>query len=261
MPDLTLTFLGSGTSHGIPMIGCNCPVCLSQDPRDKRLRASIHVAWEGFSAVVDTGPDFRSQCLRARIASLDAVLYTHSHTDHVMGFDDLRRFCEARGGSIPIYASPSTMTDLERIYHFAFNGENHYPGYTRPDPRLITGPFELLGGVRVTPVELPHGKSISVGYLFERHGRKIVAYLTDCHAVPEAAVTQLRGVEVVIIDALREKGHASHLTFAMALEAIEAIGPHRALFTHICHEASHAAIEARLPSHVRVAYDGLVLEL
>ncbi len=238
------------------MIGCDCEVCKSPDPRDKRLRASIYLEWPRGSLVVDTGPDFRTQCLREGIRKLDAVLYTHSHTDHVMGFDDLRRFCEVRGGSIPIYASASTMTDLERIYHFAFNGENHYSGYTRPDPRVITGPFEI-NGLGVIAVSLPHGRSTSLGFLFEFGGRKRLAYLTDCHDVPDEAVAVLRGVDLVVIDALRETGHASHLTFGEALKAIHAIQPQRALFTHICHENSHADIERKLPPSVRVAFDGM----
>ncbi len=267
MAELTLTFLGTGTSHGVPMIGCDCAVCVSDDPRDKRLRASVLVQAEEetlmppgrrTALVVDTGPDFRFQCLRAGIRHLDAVLYTHSHTDHVMGFDDLRRFCEARGGAMPIYASAAAMTDLERIYHFAFNGQNHYPGYVRPDPHVIGGAFSV-GPIDVNPVPLPHGCTTSVGYCFSRNGRRLAAYLTDCHTVPDEAVACIEGVEILVVDALREKNHPSHMTFDEALRVAARVRPRRTLFTHLGHETSHRDLENRLPETVGAAWDGLTM--
>ncbi|MFQ3577897.1 MAG: MBL fold metallo-hydrolase, partial [Verrucomicrobiia bacterium] len=145
MTELRITFLGTGTSVGVPMIGCDCEVCRSDDPRDKRLRASVLISYGGHNLVIDTGPDFRTQCLRVGLKRLDAVIYTHAHTDHVMGFDDLRRFCAGPPGKIRVYGSAETLTDLERIYHFAFNGTAQFPGYTRPDPRVISGEFECCG--------------------------------------------------------------------------------------------------------------------
>lgn len=153
MAELTITFLGTGTSQGVPVIGCDCEVCSSTDPRDKRTRSSIFVETPEASWVVDTGPDFRTQALRERIRRLDAVVYTHSHTDHVMGFDDLRPFCHG-GFDIPIYASAETMRDLERVFIFAFNGQNRWPGYVRPLPHCIVGDF-TLGATTLTP--LHHG--------------------------------------------------------------------------------------------------------
>lgn len=255
---LTLTFLGTGTSQGVPQIGCDCEVCHSSDPRDKRLRSSIYVETPECAWVVDTGTDFRTQALRENIRRLDAVVFTHSHTDHIMGFDDLRRYSHDLG-SIPVYASAATMTDLARVYEFAFNGLNRFPGYLVPVPHIVDSPF-LLGGTLLTPLRVPHGKSMVNGYLFSRGETKLVAYLSDCSAVPDEIVNQIEGTQVLVIDALRHRPHPTHLSVEQALEVAAKVRPAQTLFTHVCHELPQAS-EAELPPGVGIAYDGLKLHL
>ncbi|MEP7077856.1 MAG: MBL fold metallo-hydrolase [Chthoniobacterales bacterium] len=257
-PQLSITFLGTGTSQGVPMIGCDCEVCRSADPRDQRLRSSIYVETPECSWVVDTGPDFRTQALRQNIRRLDAVVFTHSHTDHIMGFDDLRRFSYARG-SMPVYASAATMRDLERVFEFAFNGLNRFPGYLQPEPHLVTGPF-TLGGTVIVPLPVPHGNATVNGYLFTRDGVALAAYLSDASGVPDAIAQQISGVKILIIDALRPKPHPTHLSVAGALAVAARVRPDTTYFTHIAHELPQAA-EAGLPSDTYIAYDGLTLSL
>ncbi|HMG03866.1 MAG TPA: MBL fold metallo-hydrolase [Chthoniobacterales bacterium] len=256
-PQLSLTFLGTGTSLGVPVIGCDCEVCHSPDSRDQRLRSSIYLKTPEYAWVVDTGTDFRAQALRENIRRLDAVVFTHSHTDHIMGFDDLRRYSHDLG-SIPVYASAETMRDLQRVYEFAFNGLNRFPGYLVPVPHIIDGPF-LLGKTLLTPLPVPHGHSLVNGYLFSREGEKLVAYLSDCSSVPEEIVREIVGVRVLIIDALRRKPHPTHLSVDQALEVAVKVRPLQTLFTHISHELSQAS-EAELPAGVGIAYDGLKLQ-
>lgn len=261
MPDLEITFLGTGTSQGVPMICCPCPVCLSDDPRDKRTRSSVYLKTPETAFVVDTGPDFRTQCLRERLCSLDAVVYTHSHTDHIMGFDDLRRFCDVHPDNrMPIYASPETMADLQRVFRFAFDGSARFPGYVNPEPFLVDGPFRL-GELDVTPLPVPHGRITVFGYLFSRAGRKLFAYLSDCKAVPEPVRELILGVEVLSLDALRHRSHPTHMSLDEALEAAAAVRAGRTWLTHLCHDLGHAETEQGLPENVRIAYDGLRISL
>jgi phosphoribosyl 1,2-cyclic phosphate phosphodiesterase len=255
---LTLTFLGTGTSQGVPMIGCDCAVCRSSDPRDKRLRSSIYIETPETSFVVDTGTDFRAQALRENIRKVDAVVFTHSHTDHIMGFDDLRRFSHARG-SMPVYASAKTMSDLERVFQFAFKTPNPVPYYLKPEPHVINAPFPL-GETLITPLPVPHGESIVNGYLFSRGDEKLVAYLSDCSAVPDAIVDLIARVKILIIDALRHKPHPTHLSVDQALEIAARVRPKETYFTHIAHELPQAA-ESQLPADAHIAYDGLKLRL
>jgi phosphoribosyl 1,2-cyclic phosphate phosphodiesterase len=255
---LRLTFLGTGTSQGVPMIRCACAVCRSTDPRDNRTRASIYLETPEGSYVVDTGTDFRTQCLREDIWQVDAAIMTHAHTDHVMGFDDLRRFAAPRAGRMPVYASAETMADLERVFEFAFKTVSPWPGYLKPEPHIISGPFSL-GETAITPLPVPHGNSETYGYLFGRQGVKLLAYLSDCSAVPDEIARRIAGVQLLVIDALREKPHPTHLSIGQALEVVQRVQPARTLFTHICHELPQSA-ESALPPNVGLAYDGLRID-
>jgi phosphoribosyl 1,2-cyclic phosphate phosphodiesterase len=256
---LTITVLGSGTSQGVPMIGCPCAVCRSVDPRDNRTRSSIHLATPEAQILVDTTPDLRQQALREKLDHLDAVLFTHPHADHIMGFDDLRRFCEIQGGPLPIYGSAETLQGIERIFFYAFNPKRTIPGYVHVLPHPVAGPF-ALGGLEITPLPVPHGAISTSGYLFARHGRKFLAYLSDCAAVPEPVRALIAGVDVLIIDGLRDKEHPTHLNIRGAIEAALAIGAPRSFLTHLTHEKSHVDRLKDLPAGVEVAYDGMKLE-
>ena len=256
---LTVTFLGTGTSQGVPRIGCKCDVCTSTDPRDNRTRSSIYISTPECAWVVDTGPDFRMQCLREKIDRLDAAVYTHSHTDHMLGFDDLRPFCP-NGRELPVYASAETMEDLRRMFGYAFSVQAVWPGWVKPRPHLIDGPFEL-GGIRLTPFPLKHGRAFVYGYLLEYQGRKLVGYFSDCKEVPPAVAERISGVEALIIDALRYKDHPTHLSVSEALEVASRVKPKATWFTHLCDEfGRHGNEEAKLPEGTRIAYDGLKLE-
>lgn len=252
-----MTVLGSGTSAGVPMIGCTCDVCCSTDPRDKRLRPSIHLEVPGHaSIVVDTTPDFRQQILTAGITRIDAVLFTHSHADHILGLDDIRRFNWMQDGPIPCYATPATWDDIRRTFHYAFDGmPRKGGGIPRLDVREVAGPFDVRG-VRVVPVPLWHGDAPILGFRFGTF-----AYLTDCNRLDDAAWPLVEGVETLVIDALRDKPHTTHFTVDQALEVVARLRPQRAYMTHMSHDLGHAATSARLPRGVDLAYDGLVLDV
>ena len=258
MPPLRITFLGTGTSQGVPVIGCDCAVCRSPDARDRRMRSSLYIETPEASWIVDTGPDFRSQCLLHGVRKVDAVVYTHAHTDHIMGFDDLRPFCPW-GETLPIYASAPTLADLRRVFEFAFNGENRFPGYMHPVPHAVDDWFQI-GGTRILPLPVPHGRTTVFGYLLEREGVALAAYLSDCKAVPEPVIEKIAGVRHLIVDALRRKPHPTHMNVEEALAVVAAVRPGAAWFTHLCHDLMHSELEATLPEGVRVAYDGLKLE-
>lgn len=261
MADFQIIFLGTGTSQGVPMIACHCPVCASTDPRDNRTRSSVVVQTPEAAIAVDTGPDFRTQCLRERIEALDAVIYTHAHTDHIMGFDDLRRFCDLHAeNKMPIYASPETMTALKRCFQFAFDGSARFPGYINPEPHVVEGPF-WIGETEITPLPVPHGSILVNGYLFTRHGRRLFAYLSDCKAVSPEIREQIAGVEVLCVDALRHRPHPTHMSLDEALEVAAAVRPGQTFLTHLCHDLGHAVTEKTLPVGVRIAFDGLRIAL
>ncbi|HWG36499.1 MAG TPA: MBL fold metallo-hydrolase [Terriglobales bacterium] len=250
------TFLGTGTSTGVPTLGCRCRVCTSSDPRDQRLRPSLWLRFSGgHNVVIDTTPDFRTQALRAGIPALDAVLYTHSHADHIMGLDDIRPFNFGRPDPLPVYANAGTLADLRRVFQYVF--ENNYPASAIPRIAVhaLTGPVELFG-VSIEPLEVMHGALPVLAYRFGAN-----AYVTDVSEIPPAAIERLRGLDVLILDALRVRPHPTHSHLANSLRLVAELAPRRAYFTHIAHELPHAETEAALPAGVRLAYDGLQLEI
>lgn len=241
------------------MIGCRCAVCLSMDPRDKRTRSSLYVATPQVQFLVDTTPDLRQQSLREGLNRVDAVLFTHAHADHIMGFDDLRRFCEMKESPLPIYGSEPTLAQIERTFFYAFNPRKIVPGYVQALPYRVTGPFQL-GELEIAPLPVPHGSVFTLGFLFSHGGRKLLAYLSDCAAVPDPVCDTVAGVETLIIDGLRDKPHPTHLSVAGAVEAARAIGARQTFITHLTHEKNHIDRERGLPSGVRATYDGMKLD-
>jgi phosphoribosyl 1,2-cyclic phosphate phosphodiesterase len=252
-----VTFLGTGTSHGVPMIGCTCSTCRSTDPRDTRLRPSIYVDVPGRGRIlVDSSTDLRQQALRYNVTRVDAVVYTHAHADHILGLDELRRFNMLQGGSIPCYADARTWEALRKTFFYVFDGISRSGGgVPQLEPRQIEGPFEAAG-VRIVPVPILHGRTPILGLRFGSF-----AYLTDCSAIPDPSWPLLEGVGTLVIDALRHKPHPTHFTVAEAVVAIERIAPQRAFLTHMAHDLAHAETCARLPRGVELAYDGLVLDV
>jgi len=250
----TLTVLGSGTSMGVPTIGCSCAVCRSTDPHDRRTRPSVLIEYGGKFVLIDTTPDFREQAIREGIHQLDAVLYTHTHADHILGIDDLRPLSFRRSSGIPLYARPEAAEFLRNMFRYIFDANYKFGGIAKVELRTINGVMELFGA-RFEPVTVIHGDAEIFGYRFGS-----AAYLTDHSEIPEASFNQLQDLDILFLDALRDKPHPTHSTVENSLRIVERLQPKRAFFTHICHDLPHEATNARLPDTVRLSYDGMKLE-
>ena len=264
---LELLFLGTGTSAGVPMIGCECAVCRSDDPRDRRTRPSVVVAHDDPAEphtgkrrwLIDTAPELRGQILRHGFHRIDGVLFTHNHADHLFGLDDLRRFNAVMGEPLDLYAEAATLAALKRTFRYIFEPEHNvnssFVPSLRPSRLERDEPLDLLG-TRFTPLRLMHGDLPVLGFRMDRDGASI-AYCTDVSTIPAESKAQLAGLDVLVIDALRYRPHPTHLTVEQALDVIDELRPRAAYLTHIAHDIRHADLAARLPSHVHVAHDGL----
>ncbi len=251
-----IILLGSGTSMGVPTLGCECHVCASSDPRDYRTRPSIAIVFRGPEMhdrciLIDSGPDFRQQALRENLRHIDAVLYTHSHADHILGLDDLRPLSFQRSGKIPLYADETTAAVLRHIFEYTFSESNDYPHKARVALHPLESHTQLFGADFIT-VPLMHGTLQTVGFRFGN-----AAYLTDMSDIPASSFTLLENLDVLILDALRRTPHPSHSNLETSLKFVEKVRPRRAWFTHMSHDLGHVETEDELPSHVRLAYDGL----
>ena len=252
----SILVLGSGTSTGIPTIGCTCKVCRSDDPRDKRLRPSVLVRFDSRRVLIDTTPDFRYQALRFGIERLDAILYTHSHADHILGLDDVRPFNFLQREEIPIYGSPEALVVIERTFRYVFDTAPTESSRPRLNPHAFQDDPITIHGLDFLPIKLAHGKGTVYGFRFGD-----CAYLTDHSGIPEESMAKLKELDVLFLDALRNNPHPTHSTVLQSLKTVDMLKPRRAFFTHISHDLPHAVVESRLPAHVRIAYDGLQIPI
>jgi len=248
----SILVLGSGTSVGVPMIGCRCKVCNSNDPRDKRLRPSVLLRLGEKRVLIDTSPDFRYQALRYGIEHLDAILFTHSHADHILGLDDVRPFNFLQRQDIPIYGSAESLEVIERTFQYVFDASPSESSRPKLTPHLFEDGPIFVAGILIQPIRACHGKGIVHGFRFGD-----CAYLTDHSDIPPASQEKLTGLDVLFLDALRHNPHPTHSTVEESLKTVALLKPKRAFFTHISHDLLHAQVEEHLPDHVHMAYDGL----
>lgn len=255
--EIQITILGTGTSTGIPVIGCSCKVCQSDDPRDNRLRCSCYIRAKGVDLIIDVGPDFRTQAMRAEISNVDAVLITHHHFDHVVGLDDLRPFLFENRTAIPCYAAPNSAEVLNRMFGYIFR-DGSYPGTPNLELKAVETPFQVVSRFNETekitaiPVPVEHGDLLIYGY---RIGK--FAYLTDTSRIPEKSLSLLEDLDVLVLDALRHRIHTKHLTISQAVDVAKQIGARQTYFIHMAHSVLHAEEDAKLPDGIAFAYDGL----
>jgi phosphoribosyl 1,2-cyclic phosphate phosphodiesterase len=259
---MEVTVLGSGTSQGVPMIGCTCPVCMSTDPRNKRTRTSIHVVMDGLHVQVDAAPEFRLQCVREGVAQLDLFILTHGHTDHVAGMDDLRRFCDLSGGeAIPVYTTPEAKVRVAAIFPYAMVERPVVRGYPAFHMKDMPAVLEFAQGT-IRSTLLPHGELKTIGLVFnEKSTGAKFAYYTDCKALTAEAVELARGADAIIIDGLRPTPHPSHMSIDEAVEAGRGLEAKHVWLTHLTHLTDHAQGEAALPPGFALAYDGQRIRL
>ena len=253
---MIVTFLGTGTSQGVPVIACKCGVCSSMDFRDKRLRTSVHIQSKGKSIVIDTGPDFRQQMLRERISRVDAILFTHEHKDHTAGLDDVRAFNFFQKEEMPVYGRPSVMEQLRQEYHYAF-ADKKYPGVPRLNTCELDGSPFNIGDVYITPVEVKHMHLPVYGFRIEEF-----TYITDANSIGADEMKKIHGSKTLVINALQQQDHISHFNLQEALEVIDEVRPEKAWLIHLSHRmGKHSEVEKLLPDNVNIAYDGLTLEI
>jgi phosphoribosyl 1,2-cyclic phosphate phosphodiesterase len=253
---MKITFLGTGTSQGVPPIGCRSDVCLSENPRDKRLRASIHIEWNGLSLVVDCGPDVRYQMIRAGISRVDALLFTHEHRDHTAGLDDIRPFNYLQEGALPVYLHPRVYQAFQGQFDYIFQPVP-YPGIPQIDWHLIDNEAFEIGGHVIRPVEVLHYKLPVLGFVFDRF-----AYVTDANFISDKEKEKLKGMDVLVLNALRREAHISHFTLAEAVALAKELGAKQTYFTHMSHQIGfHDDVCSELPDGIDLAHDGLVVEI
>jgi phosphoribosyl 1,2-cyclic phosphate phosphodiesterase len=254
-----MIFLGTGTSHGVPVIGCDCPVCTSTNPKNNRTRCAVVVGLPGGNLLIDTPPDLRTQLLREKIGRIDAVLYTHEHADHLFGLDDLRIFAQYLENDLPVFCTPHVEERIRKAFDYAFDPvSREYPA--GGVPRLVfrsvaAEPFEVLGAT-VTPIPMQHGRYSVHGFRFDG-----VAYCTDTNGIPPTSMALLEDLDILVLDCLRRRPHPTHFSLDEALATARCLGPRRTLFTHLCHDLEHDATNALLPPGMEAAYDGLVVPL
>ncbi len=252
---MKVTFLGTGTSQGVPPIGCDSPVCLSEDPKDKRLRCSVHLEINGLSIVIDAGPDFRQQLIRAGIKRLDAIIFTHEHRDHTAGLDDMRPFNYLQNGAVPVYLHQRVLNSFHKQYDYIFS-DFKYPGIPEIDFHLIDSADFKIGEVSITPIEVMHYKLPVLGFRFGPF-----TYITDANFIADTELNKIRGTDTLVLNALRHEPHISHFTLEEAKAVAMNIGARQTYFTHMSHQIGfHSEVNRDLPAGMQLAYDGLVLE-
>ncbi len=256
---MRITFLGTGTSYGIPMLSCDCAVCQSEDPRDKRFRTSLRVEAAGRSLLIDTPPDLRSQCLANGIQKIDAALITHAHADHIFGFDDLRPFTNRMAEPMPVWASAGTTKTLKHIFDYLDRPPIPGTSLARINLQVATEPIEFHG-IHLTPLPAEHGRADMIGWKIEHDGCSFAA-IPDCKYLPPSTINLCRGADLMVIDSLRIRPHPTHMNFEEAILALKEIQAKRSRVIHLCHEVSHIQAEALLPEGIAPAYDGLQIEL
>jgi phosphoribosyl 1,2-cyclic phosphate phosphodiesterase len=250
-----LTVLGSGTSMGVPTIGCDCAVCRSRDPHDHRTRPSVLIEFDNHVVLIDSTPDFRQQAIRENIRRLDAVLYTHTHADHILGIDDLRPLSFLhKPNKLPLYARREAAEFIRTMFRYIFDADYKFGGLPLVELRTINGPLELFGA-SFEPVAVIHGETEICGFRFGG-----AAYLTDHSEIPESSFAKLDDLDILFLDALRHRPHPTHSTVENSLQIVERVKPKRAFFTHICHDLAHEATNSSLPANVRLSYDGMKLD-
>ncbi len=259
MSEFELLFLGTGTSVGVPMIGCECAVCTSKDARNWRRRSAVYVRVGGKGILIDTPPDLREQALTFRVREVNAVLITHSHADHLMGFDDIRRFNTLSGAVMPVYALPPVLEEVRKVFHYV--GATAQSGLYRPlaEFRPVTAAFDVCGA-RVTPVPVYHGAVNICGFRVDFDGRSL-GYVPDCHSLADESVALLSGVDVMVLDALRDRPHPTHMSVDESVAMLARIGAARSYVIHMCHDLDHAELQSRLPKDAFVSYDGLHVQI